>query len=42
MASVFDRCGFTYLRVPEAGLRVALLPITRLQLGACLSDPAGP
>jgi hypothetical protein len=42
MDYVFDRCGFPYLTLPVLGLTVALLPLTRLQLGACLADAAGP
>jgi hypothetical protein len=39
---LFDRTGFPYLAVPEAGVAVALLPVTKAQAEFWLGDPSGP
>lgn len=39
---LLDRTGFPYLAVPEAGVAVALLPVTKAQAEVWVGDPAGP
>ena len=39
---LFDRTGFPYLPVPQVGIAVGVLPITKAQAELHLADPAGP